>query len=60
MSLFATGLIGWLALGPAAFCLLPDHTARALVLVDEGLEVTSRSMMGLFAATSRKVDEGVE
>jgi hypothetical protein len=60
MSLLAIGFIGWLTTGPTALCLLPDHTARALVLVDEGFAVTSRSMMGLLAATSRKVDEGVE
>src|SRR3954453_7763968 len=60
MSLLAIGFIGWRTIDPIVLCLLPDHTARALVLVDEGLAVTSRSMMGLLAATSRKVDEGVE
>ena len=60
MSLLAIGFIGWLTLDPAALGLLPDHTAHALVLADEGLDVTSESMMALLAVTSRKVDEGVE
>jgi hypothetical protein len=60
MSLLAIGFIGWLAFDPTALGLLPDHAARALVLADEGFAVTSESLMGLLAATSRTVDEGVE
>ena len=60
MSFLALGLIGWLTMGPQALCLHPDRSARALLLLEESFAVTSRSMMDLLAAASRKVDEGVE